>query len=117
MSTHAGTAVAAASIFAVRRLVLTIKASLRFAMTSTASVVLPLADATSTAERPPRKRAAKPAIYREFGAKVGSGWKFARREIRRKALSAAGPMIKMASAVVTARPVSQPSDVLASKIR
>jgi hypothetical protein len=45
------------------------------------------------------------------------GWKLALRAARRKAERAAGPMIRMARAVVIARPVSQPSEVLASKVR
>jgi hypothetical protein len=48
---------------------------------------------------------------------VTSGWKLARRAARRNAASAAGPAMTMASTFVTARPVSQPSDVLASNSR
>ena len=47
--------------------------------------------------------------------KVVRGRNVARRAARRKVASAAGPTTRMTTRFVTARPVSQPSDVVASK--
>ncbi len=45
------------------------------------------------------------------------GWNAARRAARRNAASTAGPTSRMHTKLVIARPVSQPSDVVASKTR
>jgi transcriptional regulator with XRE-family HTH domain len=51
------------------------------------------------------------------GEKVTAGRKLARRAARRNAARTAGPASRIASTFVIARPVSQPSEVVASKSR